>query len=831
MSLRSSSSTPTNAASPAALLSEGTDLTSELPSITYAQNDPSASMHCSDPVADSKTTEGAPPPNHTQDTGQETSSPSVNIADINGDHADSFGDWVTASPPPSLPPRPQQPSQAQEQEPLPEMPRIRRSSTSSSKVQDAINEIIRQFDPLSAGGSSGGTSTNLQQPSVPLDRQPELKAQFQSDTEGFNYNRFLAQLRQPAAKPVARIVKGFLTEFARRPMTLNEEITFITDFFNYISETMRENSVWRSLPEPEFDNAMEGMEKLVMNRLFSACFSPPITDDSERDQILREKMSLFRWIKEEHLDISPHPQNEPFLSFARSELLKINSFKCPRDKLVCILNCCTVIFGLLKHAEGNVGADKFLPLLIYVVITANPPKLVSNVNYISRFRAPSKLTAESGYYFTNMMAAISFIESMGASCLSITKEDFDRNIEITLWEIETEKRGKDQQQQQQQQQQHKEHRRRTSQGHFNQARRRDSQGSAHHPPDAAESNIGAPFPISNALDQGYKVFEKGTVFAQKTLQKTNQFVDRLFSDDPNHDEHSYNHTHGGAQGELSSPRSSQQATVDPQQRPVIEGGQQWAETLNILRDMFPNVESEVCDMILRANNGFVPRTIEQLLEIATADIHIEDSATQNDDKVLESSSSQPQPPGFQSNNISATTTLLFNSGAEPETQGTSNADLGASEPKLKEKEMVDSTSATVATATATSDHKSGNLCRHSDDGKRDVPHEFKWADDSSEGEEDGNHDHKHRELSSYSDSSDERYTADLPILIYSPHTAVSPADTSSTRAQGKLSTTHLYPDTTGDEALARRLQAEEERLAYEEGQQRQQQQQREADRP
>ncbi len=31
---------------------------------------------------------------------------------------------------------------------------------------------------------------------------------------------------------------------------------------------MRETDVWKSASDAEFDNAMEGMEKLVMNRLY-----------------------------------------------------------------------------------------------------------------------------------------------------------------------------------------------------------------------------------------------------------------------------------------------------------------------------------------------------------------------------------------------------------------------------------------------------------------------------------------------------------------------------------------------------------------------------------
>lgn len=127
-------------------------------------------------------------------------------------------------------------------------------------------------------------------------------------------------------------------------------------------------------------------------------FCSNTTDDKERDEILHQKISIFRWIREKHLDIPETEHNESFLSFAESgkydfhlikgrvrtnsilqEILKINNYKAPRDKLICILNCCKVIFGLIKHVEGDAGADKFLPILIYVIIRANPPRLVSNV--------------------------------------------------------------------------------------------------------------------------------------------------------------------------------------------------------------------------------------------------------------------------------------------------------------------------------------------------------------------------------------------------------------------------------------------------------------------
>jgi hypothetical protein len=43
-----------------------------------------------------------------------------------------------------------------------------------------------------------------------------------------------------------------------------------------------------------------------------------------------------------------------------------------------------------------------MPLLIYVVLQANPEHLVSNVQYILRFRNQEKLGGEAGYYLSSL---------------------------------------------------------------------------------------------------------------------------------------------------------------------------------------------------------------------------------------------------------------------------------------------------------------------------------------------------------------------------------------------------------------------------------------------
>jgi hypothetical protein len=78
-------------------------------------------------------------------------------------------------------------------------------------------------------------------------------------------------------------VLSFLSNFAKKPFTTSEQIKLIHDFLKvrypfktienaenkFISQRMEECEPWKSQNEAEFDNAMEAMEKLVMNRLYN----------------------------------------------------------------------------------------------------------------------------------------------------------------------------------------------------------------------------------------------------------------------------------------------------------------------------------------------------------------------------------------------------------------------------------------------------------------------------------------------------------------------------------------------------------------------------------
>ena len=77
----------------------------------------------------------------------------------------------------------------------------------------------------------------------------------------------------------------------------------LRSFLEDTNSKLAQHELWIDATDEELDNASEGLEKYLMNKMYKACFQPVASDDALRDQALADRLSLLSFIEAKHLDI------------------------------------------------------------------------------------------------------------------------------------------------------------------------------------------------------------------------------------------------------------------------------------------------------------------------------------------------------------------------------------------------------------------------------------------------------------------------------------------------------------------------------------------------
>lgn len=244
-------------------------------------------------------------------------------------------------------------------------------------------------------------------------------------------------------------------------MSSAQRIKAVRQFKEFINGKFQEFEPFASMDSKDLENSNEGIEKLIMNRLYEYTFSPEVFNKNEsrtpesflqdlRDDVkFTTQLDKFSWVSGPHLDVDLNEISQRkresskeslnYLDQAINELNKINNYRAPRDKIICILNSCKIIFSLLRVSKQETNADAFIPLLILVIIRAKTPNLISNIHYIERFRGEQWLLhGETSYYLSSIQAAITFIQNITRDDLTVSDEEYEANIEA--WEADIRQR-------------------------------------------------------------------------------------------------------------------------------------------------------------------------------------------------------------------------------------------------------------------------------------------------------------------------------------------------------------------------------------------------------
>ncbi|XP_059395789.1 rab5 GDP/GTP exchange factor-like isoform X3 [Carassius carassius] len=261
-------------------------------------------------------------------------------------------------------------------------------------------------------------------PSPSITRQSSIE----TDRVSQDFVEFLKTLQKPG-REIHKQSRGFIESMGNKKDLGAEELSeCVQDFYQGMSDRLLNHYKGSS---EKVDRIMDQVEKYIMTRLYKSVFCPETSDDEKKDLVTQHRIRALHWVTIQMLCV-PVDEEIPEVSDsvvkAITDIIEMDSKRVPRDKLACITSCSKHIFNAIRVTKNEpASADDFLPTLIYIVLKANPPRLQSNIQYITRFCNPSRLmTGEDGYYFTNLCCAIAFIEKLDGQSLNLSPEDFER---------------------------------------------------------------------------------------------------------------------------------------------------------------------------------------------------------------------------------------------------------------------------------------------------------------------------------------------------------------------------------------------------------------------
>ncbi|XP_057241503.1 rab5 GDP/GTP exchange factor isoform X4 [Malurus melanocephalus] len=261
-------------------------------------------------------------------------------------------------------------------------------------------------------------------PSPSIHRQ----ASIETDRVSKEFIEFIRTYQKPG-QDIYKQCKLFLDTMShKRDLSIEEQSECAQDFYQNVADRLQTR--WKVPPE-KVEKAMDEVEKYIMTRQYKYVFCPETTDDEKKDLAVQKRIRALHWVTPQMLCVPVSeeiPEVSDMVVKAITDIIEMDSKRVPRDKLACITKCSKHIFNAIKITKNEpASADDFLPTLIYIVLKGNPPRLQSNIQYITRFCNPSRLmTGEDGYYFTNLCCAVAFIEKLDAQSLNLSQEDFDR---------------------------------------------------------------------------------------------------------------------------------------------------------------------------------------------------------------------------------------------------------------------------------------------------------------------------------------------------------------------------------------------------------------------
>lgn len=227
---------------------------------------------------------------------------------------------------------------------------------------------------------------------------------------GFNNKHTVGKTQEVTA------VLKFYDEF-KYLRAQDERAEFLKNLLTFLRDRLMQNVDWNFATDTMMSRAMTTIERYVIFAVYDNAFYPNRDADHHRDKLLRgtiAKVSDVVTPVNDFLKIPEHLHGEAPWPSAQAELSMLDIYVTAQDKLNCVVRCCDVINNLVALSSKNAvaSADDLTPVLVFVIIKANPRALLSNVQFVETFAGDRIESGRDAYYWVNFKSAVEYIKTI-----------------------------------------------------------------------------------------------------------------------------------------------------------------------------------------------------------------------------------------------------------------------------------------------------------------------------------------------------------------------------------------------------------------------------------
>ena len=241
-----------------------------------------------------------------------------------------------------------------------------------------------------------------------------------------NINDFLNKFADKDIQSKIKI-KSLFNEDIRKGDRSNQSFAILGKYMEYVKKQIKDpenKEFFGDLKEKEIQEFLEKIENHIIRQLYKYIY--PDKKDS-KDVHFCDLTKELDFITPEDLEIKKIYVNQ--LKFAEKYLNEINDAHSVSDKLECIHNAYVTLNNTVKFISGkneDAGQDELTPLFQYILLKAQPDRLISNINFIRSFVSEPDLVGPKGFFLSQIDSAMQFIEDLKPEQLKMDPKEFEK---------------------------------------------------------------------------------------------------------------------------------------------------------------------------------------------------------------------------------------------------------------------------------------------------------------------------------------------------------------------------------------------------------------------